>query len=136
MTEDKIKYIVIRGLSAIVDIFFYATIMKLLSPYIGTKNADGNYYTNTAIGILFYYIIQLSQDIFFGKTLGKRLFKLGLYLEDEKPIFGTNRVLRIINRRLFDLLDIILCPFFFIGFILFSKKNQKVGDYISKMIVK
>ncbi|WP_396170578.1 hypothetical protein, partial [Flavobacterium sp.] len=28
--------------------------MKLLDPYISTKGADGIYYTNTAIGILFY----------------------------------------------------------------------------------
>ena len=76
MIEDKIKYIVIRGLSAIVDILFYATIMKLLSPYIGTKNADGNYYTNTLIGILFYYIIQLSQDIVFGKTFTSVHYRL------------------------------------------------------------
>jgi uncharacterized RDD family membrane protein YckC len=135
MKEDKIKYTLIRGTSAIIDILFFLIIMKLLSPYIGTKNADGYYYTNTAIGILQYYLIQLSQEIFFGKTIGKRLFKLGLYLEDEKPFFGTNRILRIIIRRLFDLVDF-LCPFFYIGFILFSKKNQKLGDYISKMIVK
>jgi len=135
MKEDKIKYTLIRGTSAIIDILFFLIIMKLLSPYIGTKNADGYYYTNTAIGILQYYLIQLSQEIFFGKTIGKRLFKLGLYLEDEKTFFGTNRILRIIIRRLFDLVDF-LCPFFYIGFILFSKKNQKLGDYISKMIVK
>ena len=135
MKEDKIKYILIRGTSAIIDILFYLIIMKLLSPYIGIKNADGYYYTNTGIGILQYYLIQLSQEIFFGKTVGKRLFKLGIYLEDEKPFFGTNRVLRILIRRLFDLVDF-LCPFFYIGFILFSKKNQKLGDYISKMIVK
>ncbi|HQZ23775.1 MAG TPA: RDD family protein [Flavobacterium sp.] len=135
MKEDKIKYILIRGTSAIIDIILFLIIMKLLSYYIGTKDADGYYYTNTGIGILQYYIIQLSQEIFFGKTIGKRFFKLGLYLEDEKAFFGTNRVLRIIIRRLFDLVDF-LCPFFYIGFIFFSKKNQKLGDYISKMIVK
>jgi uncharacterized RDD family membrane protein YckC len=135
MKEDKIKYIVIRGTSAIIDVIFFLIIMKLLSPYIGTKNADSYYYTNTGIGILQYYLIQLSQEIFFGKTIGKRLFKLGIFLEDEKPFFGTNRVLRIIIRRLFDLVDF-LCPFFYIGSIFFSKKNQKLGDYLSKMTVK
>ena len=133
--KDKINYIFIRGTSAILDVIFFAIVLKLLDPYISVKGADGIYYTNTGIGILIYYIIQISQELIFGKTIGKRLFKLGIYPDDEKNFIGINRVLRIIIRRLFDLLDF-LCPFFYIGFIFFSKKNQKLGDFVSKMVVK
>lgn len=41
MKEDKIKYILIRGTSAIIDIIFLAIALKLLDPYISIKAADG-----------------------------------------------------------------------------------------------
>jgi uncharacterized RDD family membrane protein YckC len=81
-----------------------------------------------------YYSLFLFQDIFFRKTLGKYLFKLEIKSLDRFELKKTERIFRLIIRRTFDLLDLI-CPIFYLVFIAVNKKNQKFGDYISKMIV-
>jgi|688.fasta_scaffold1052474_1 uncharacterized RDD family membrane protein YckC len=132
--DDKLKYLIKRCLSAGIDLMIFGIIGKLSEPITQYKNADGQYYTHSGIVILMYYSLFLFQDIFFRKTLGKYLFKLEIKSLDRFELKKTERIFRLIIRRTFDLLDLI-CPIFYLVFIAVNKKNQKFGDYISKMIV-
>ena len=137
---SKLKLLSIRLTAALIDILIFAIILKVLEPFIYYKEVDGNRYTHSGILLfLLYYIVFLSQDIFLNKTVGKYIFKLEMTsdITSEKNSYKKyyKKYYKIIIRRAFDLLEIV-CPFLFIIPFLLTKKNQKIGDLISKTIVR
>lgn len=132
--NDKFKYLLKRILSAGIDLIVFAILGKLLEPITKYQNQDGNYYTPIGIVILTYYVFFLFQESFFGKTLGKYLLKFEIKELEKLETRKYEKFFRLFVRRSFDLLDLI-CPFFYILFIVFNGKNQKFGDYISNIVV-
>ncbi|MEG1025453.1 MAG: RDD family protein [Flavobacterium sp.] len=132
---SKLKLLSIRLTAALIDILIFAIILKVLEPFIYYKEVDGNRYTHSVIVFLLYYIVFLSQDIFMNKTVGKYIFKLEMTSDITSEKNSYKKYYKIIIRRAFDLLEIV-CPFLFIIPFLLTKKNQKIGDLISKTIVR
>ncbi|MEG0850848.1 MAG: RDD family protein [Flavobacterium sp.] len=132
---SKLKLLSIRLTAALIDILIFAIILKVLEPFIYYKEVDGNRYTHSVIVFLLYYIVFLSQDIFMNKTVGKYIFKLEMTSDIKSEKNSYKKYYKIIIRRAFDLLEIV-CPFLFIIPFLLTKKNQKIGDLISKTIVR
>lgn len=54
--------------------------------------------------------------------------------DNPMEINGYKKYFRIIIRRLFDLLELV-CPFIYLIPIVLTKKNQKLGDLIAKIVV-
>ena len=117
------------------DFLLLAVIIKILFPYISYQNSLGESYIQTEIGFLFYYLFFLSQDIFLKKTFGKYIFKLEMTFDNPSETKDYSKYFRIITRRAFDLFELV-CPFIYILTIILTKKNQKPGDLISKIIIK
>lgn len=132
--NDKFRYIFKRMISAGIDLIIFALLGKLLEPITRCKNEDGNYYTPIGVVVLIYYLFFLFQDFFFNKTIGKYLLKFEIKTLEGFSVKQSTRIFRLFLRRFFDLLDLI-CPFFYILFIIFNSKNQKLGDYVSEMLV-
>lgn len=130
----KVKYLIVRCLSASIDLMIFGIFGKILEPLIGFKNMDGEYSLHAWTIICLYYSIQLSQDLIFGKTIGKRIFKLEMGYVSGRKQNNIEKYFRIILRRVFDFIDLV-CPFIYFGMIFFSKKNQKLGELISGVII-
>jgi uncharacterized RDD family membrane protein YckC len=122
-------YYIKRGLSAIFDFLIFAILMKLMETFIGNID-DKGYYYSIEVSILFYYIIYLFQDFCFGRTLGKYLFNFKIVFDDNN-ISYSKKMMKLALRRVFDLFEIIF-PFLYIGFIFLTKKQNKLGDIITK----
>lgn len=131
----KINYLVRRASSAAVDLLVFAICCKLLEPIFGEKNLDGTYSFNSGLVLILFYSFYLIQDIFFKKTIGKYLLKLELNFEKPSDLNGYRKYLKIVLRRLFDLIELV-CPLIYILFIISTKNNQKLGDLISKITVR
>lgn len=132
---NRQTYIFKRIFAFTIDFLLLCLIFNLLFPYISYKTNDGSNYVHTVIGVLFYYLFFISQDIFFNKTVGKYIFKLKITFENTPETNGFKKYFRIIVRRIFDLFELV-CPFIYIITIVLTKKNQKLGDLISKIIIK
>ncbi|WP_125722173.1 RDD family protein [Flavobacterium ustbae] len=130
----KINYLTKRALSAMVDLLFFALIMKALEPLIQYRNLDGKTYTHTGVFFLVFYIVFIVQDILFNKTIGKYLFKFEIKFENHNVIKKRKKYFKLIIRRTFDIIELV-CPFIYILFIVFTKKNQKLGDLISGIVI-
>lgn len=128
-------YIFKRFFAFAIDFLLLAVIIKALFPYISYQNSLGKSYISTEIGILAYYVFFLSQDIFMKKTIGKYILKLEITFDNTYKTEGYSKYFRIITRRAFDLFELV-CPFIYIFTIALTKKNQKPGDLISKIIIK
>lgn len=131
----KRNYLFKRIGSALIDILIFALIAKVLEPFVSYKNSDGQRYIHSAIVFFLYYLVYILQDVFMKKTVGKYIFNLEMTFEKEQ---GTNRCkkyFRIIIRRIFDLFELV-CPFIYLLPIILTKNNQKIGDIISKIIIK
>lgn len=122
-----------RVAAFLIDILLFALIMKVLTPYIGHK-FEGKYYTSTLTFITCFYCYFLSQDLIFKQTLGKRIFNLKLKLLESESLIIKNDYVRIIFRRIFDLLAFVF-PFIDIASIFITNKNQKIGDRLTRIIV-
>ncbi len=122
-----------RGLAALIDVLFYAVIMKICEPILGNE-INGDYYTHTGLAILCFYIIMLVQDLLFKRTIGKRLLSLKFEFLEDKNGQNDKQKLRLIFRRLFDVLEII-CAFIYIIPVLVTEKRQKLGDHLSNIVV-
>lgn len=132
---EKINYLVRRASSASVDLLVFAIFCKVLEPFFGEKNLDGTYSFAGGLVIVLFYLFYLIQDIFFKKTIGKYLLQLELNFEKSSNIKGYRKYLKIVFRRLFDLIEIV-CPLIYILFIVFTKNNQKLGDLVSEITVR
>jgi len=130
----KINYFIKRPLAATIDVLFFALITEIIGPFFEYKSTDGKNYISTGVFILLFYSILIIQDILFNKTLGKYLFKFEIQFENDNQIKGYKKYFKLILRRLFDPLEMI-CPFIYILSIIFTKKNQKLGDLISGIII-
>ncbi len=118
-----------RVLSYIVDLFLIVLVMVFLSVLLGDKQPDGSYNVKfpwALIPMSFYIVYFVIQEHFFRKTLGKRIFKLEIIPENNKPLSFT----RSFVRHLFDFVDI----FCLVGvlMIFLSKNNRRIGDRLSK----
>ena len=130
----RLHYLIKRPLAATIDVLFFALITEIIGPFFEYKSTDGANYIPTGIFILLFYAILIIQDILFSKTLGKYLFKFEIQFENDNQIRGYKKYFKLILRRLFDPLEMI-CPFIYILSIIFTKKNQKLGDLISGIII-
>jgi uncharacterized RDD family membrane protein YckC len=68
------------------------------------------------------------------KTIGKHIFKLEMVFDNVQSN-GYKKYIRIVIRRIFDLFELV-CPFIYLLSIILTKKSQKLGDIIAKMIIK
>ncbi|CAD0001223.1 RDD family protein [Flavobacterium salmonis] len=131
----KRDYIFKRIGAALIDLFLFALIIKIVEPFLfyehsrNPANTDNNGYF-----FLVYYFVYLSQDILMNKTIGKHIFKLEMVFDNVQPN-GYKKYIRIVIRRIFDLFELV-CPFIYLLSIILTKKNQKLGDIIAKMIIK
>lgn len=130
----KTNYLIKRPLAATIDVLFFALIVEIIGPFFEYKSTDGTNYIPTGIFILLFYAILIIQDVIFNKTLGKYLFKLEIQFENDNQIKGYKKYFKLTLRRLFDPLEMI-CPFIYILSIIFTKKNQKLGDLISGIVI-
>lgn len=130
----KINYLIKRIIAAIIDVLFFALIVKALEPIFEYQDTDGKTYIHTGIYVLLFYMIFIIQDILFNKTIGKYLIKFEIKFDNDNQIKGYKKYFKLIIRRIFDLLEL-ACPFIYIIFIISSKKNQKLGDFISGIII-
>ncbi|MFH6966164.1 RDD family protein [Flavobacterium sp. FlaQc-28] len=130
----KPTYLFKRVFAFGIDFIILALTVKILFPYISYKNSSGESYIKTEIGLLIYYLFFILQDVFMSKTIGKYIFKLQMTFDHPMEIKGYKRYFRIIIRRIFDLLELV-CPFLYLITIVLTKKNQKLGDLIAKIVV-
>ena len=130
----KPTYLFKRVFAFGIDFIILALTVKILFPYISYKNSSGESFIKTEIGLLIYYLFFILQDIFMNKTIGKHIFKLQMTFDNPMEINGYKKYFRIIIRRLFDLLELV-CPFIYLIPIVLTKKNQKLGDLIAKIVV-
>lgn len=130
----KPTYLFKRVFAFGIDFIILALTVKILFPYISYKNSSGESFIKTEIGLLIYYLFFIFQDVFINKTIGKHIFKLQMTFDNPMEINGYKKYFRIIIRRLFDLLELV-CPFIYLIPIVLTKKNQKLGDLIAKIVV-
>lgn len=130
----KPPYLFKRVFAFGIDFIILALTVKILFPYISYKNSSGESFIKTEIGFLIYYLFFIFQDVFMNKTIGKHIFKLQMTFDNPMEINGYKKYFRIIIRRLFDLLELV-CPFIYLIPIVLTKKNQKLGDLIAKIVV-
>lgn len=130
----KPTYLFKRVFAFGIDFIILALTVKILFPYISYKNSSGESFIKTEIGLLIYYLFFIFQDVFMNKTIGKHIFKLQMTFDNPMEINGYKKYFRIIIRRLFDLLELV-CPFIYLIPIVLTKKNQKLGDLIAKIVV-
>jgi uncharacterized RDD family membrane protein YckC len=130
--NNKIRYFIKRALSALIDLIIFAIVLKTFG-YIWN---NGNGETNLPSIIVFpmYYLFFFIQDFFFKKTIGKFIFNLELVLDQPFQLSYFHKAVKFLFRRSFDFLEII-CPFLYIIFILVNKKNKKLGDYLTGIVV-
>ncbi|PXY40089.1 hypothetical protein DMB65_14980 [Flavobacterium cheongpyeongense] len=132
----KRNYLSKRIGAALIDLLLFALIFKAVEPFLfydhsrDPRNTDNNGYF-----FLVFYLVYLSQDIFMNKTIGKHIFKLEMTFDNVQEPNGYKKYFRIIIRRIFDLFELV-CPFIFLLSIILTKNNQKLGDIISKIIIK
>lgn len=132
----KQNYLLKRVGAALIDLLLFALLIKVLEPFIFQEHSiDPRNTDNNGFFFLVYYLVYLSQDIFMNKTVGKHIFKLEITFDNEKEPNGYKKYFRIIVRRVFDLFELV-CPFIYIFTIALTKKNQKLGDLISQIIIK
>ncbi|MFH6934254.1 RDD family protein [Flavobacterium sp. FlaQc-30] len=130
----KPTYLFKRVFAFGIDFIILALTVKILFPYISYKNSSGESFIKTEIGLLIYYLFFILQDVFMNKTIGKHIFKLQMTFDHPMKIKGYKKYFRIIIRRIFDLLELV-CPFLYLITIALTKKNQKLGDLIAKIVV-
>ena len=130
----KPTYLFKRVFAFGIDFIILALTAKILFPYISYKNSSGESFIKTEIGLLIYYLFFIFQDVFMNKTIGKHIFKLQMTFDNPMEINGYKKCFKIIIRRLFDLLELV-CPFIYLIPIVLTKKNQKLGDLIAKIVV-
>ena len=130
----KPTYLFKRVFAFGIDFIILALTVKILFPYISYKNSIGESYIKTEIGLLIYYLFFIFQDVFMNKTIGKHIIKLQMTFDNPMETKGYKKYFRIIIRRLFDLLELV-CPFIYLITIGLTKKNQKLGDLIAKIVV-
>ncbi len=77
----------------------------------------------------FIFLYFLVQEIFWHKTVGKKLLRLEIIHKDRKKI----RWYQVILRNIFRFIDVVTI----VGFLItpFTSKNQRLGDIISKTMV-
>ncbi|MEZ0180609.1 RDD family protein [Flavobacterium oncorhynchi] len=130
----KSTYLFKRVFAFGIDFIILALTVKILFPYISYKNSSGESFIKTEVGFLIYYLFFIFQDVFMNKTIGKHIFKLQMTFDNPMEIKGYKKYFRIIIRRIFDLLELV-CPFLYLIPIVLTKKNQKLGDLIAKIVV-
>lgn len=131
---EKLNYLSKRISAALIDLLLFCLLFKILESWISYKSIDGKNYTHTGVMFLLYYIFYIIQDIFMNKTVGKYVLKLEMKFDDINQIKGYKKYFRIITRRIFDLFELV-CPLIYLIFIISTKKNQKLGDLISNIII-
>lgn len=131
--NKKVNYLIKRTLSALIDLFVYAIVGKMIG-FIW-NNGEGETSVPLSVAILLYYLVFFVQEFFFNKTIGKFLFKLELVVSDEHTNLSFfQRFVRLLFRRVFDIFELI-CPFLYVIFILVNKRNQKLGDFLTGVSV-
>lgn len=132
----KRNYLSKRIGAALIDLLLFALIFKAVEPFLFYEHSrDPRNTDNNGFFFLIYYLVYVSQDIFINKTIGKHIFKLEMSFENEQETNRYKKYFRIIIRRVFDLFEVV-CPFIYFLPIILTKKNQKLGDIISKIIIK
>lgn len=132
----KRNYLSKRIGAALIDLLLFALIFKAVEPFLFYEHIrDPRNTDNNGFLFLIYYLVYFSQDIFINKTIGKHIFKLEMSFENEQETNRYKKYFRIIIRRVFDLFEVV-CPFIYFLPIILTKKNQKLGDIISKIIIK
>jgi hypothetical protein len=131
----KQNYLFKRVGAALIDILIFGLIIKGLEPFVSYKHSDGQRYTHSAIVFFLYYLVYILQDVFMNKTVGKYIFNLEMIFENPQETNRYKKYFRIIIRRIFDLFEL-LCPLVYLLSIILTKNNQKLGDIISKIIIK
>ena len=132
----KRNYLSKRIGAALIDLLLFALIFKAVEPFLFYEHSrDPRNTDNNGFFFLIYYLVYVSQDIFINKTIGKHIFKLEMSFENEQETNRYKKYFRIIIRRIFDLFELV-CPLVYLLSIILTKNNQKLGDIISKIIIK
>lgn len=118
--------------------FWFAWLVVFLgiTSYLGQSNADYSQipYWLLAIAFLGTFIIYSGYFVFFevtwqGQSPGKRFAKIRVIREDGRPVGMSQAVMRSLLRAIDD--------FCFIGvfFIVFSKREKRIGDWVAGTLV-
>ncbi len=120
----------VRGLANIIDqilvLFPFFAIISLTK--IGSINSE----TNIAIGAILFFIYLIITESIWGQSLGKKLFRIKVVMEDGKK----STIIAAILRNLFRIVDVIFGGYLLALIVMtLTQKRQRVGDLIAKTVV-
>ena len=126
-------YFIRRIFAFLIDFILLFSFIELIIRVFGEVDENGYYFLPhpySVIPLLCYLIYFVLQETLYGKTIGKRLFKLKIEFKTEPK----RKVLVLTVRRMCDFLDVFLIGVGLI-LILVDDKKQRLGDKITKVYI-
>jgi len=109
--------------------YFYAMMFGVKGKTSGSYSLPGRWGQFIVLALFFIYFF--TQELYWKKTLGKRLFNLEVVKVDGSRLTASD----VLKRRIFDSLELLFIPPIAFIAILTNKNQQRIGDLLAKTMV-